>query len=131
MNTNENPATKGLVADYSDGNLGYYIQYIPGDGYRYISYEAGEDDEYGNFYTTQIEAVKAAVQDWRTYGQGDNWDDWSKRMAKDAVTPQSPLDQKDKFRAILMERVGEVISSELVEELSEELAKRMVIIHQS
>lgn len=123
-----NTSDSRLLVDYSDGYLGYLIMETPGAGFRYMSYERDEYEEYSEYYKTQREAVQAAVQDWRENGQGDNWDDWSKRMAKDAEANYASEEDKIKEIANIIRSVGVSLIDSEVQALSEALAERAVII---
>lgn len=80
------PQREGIIDVYVENGLGYLIQQANG-GYRYLSVEAGEEDEVGSLVGTRKAAIALAVADWREYGQGDGWATWSRQMAADAVAP--------------------------------------------
>lgn len=123
-----NTSDSRLLVDYSDGYLGYLIMETPGAGFRYMSYERDEYEEYSEYYKTQREAIQAAVQDWRENGQGDNWADWSKRMAKDAEVNYASEEDKVKEIANIIRSAGVSLVDSEVQALSEALAARAVII---
>lgn len=79
------PQREGIIAEYIEDGLGYLIQQANG-GYRYLQVESGEEDEVGDLVGTRRAAIALAVSDWRKH-QGDDWADWSRQMAADAVAP--------------------------------------------
>lgn len=110
---------EGIIAEYADDGLGYLIQKAEG-GYRYICVEAGEEDELGEVCSTRRGAIAAAVADWREYGQGDRWADWSRKMAADSVAPDRV--EADTLAEVIAAQVGGVLTEAQVRALSVALA---------
>ena len=77
------PSGTRVTREYLEGGLGYRIEQ-DGARFRWVSVEAGEEDVPGDWFLTELGAIRDACTDWRTNGQGDRWAEWSRALAKDA-----------------------------------------------
>ena len=115
------PVRPGIVAQYTENDLGYLIQQTE-DGFRYLAVELGEDDFFGPFVASKKAALQSAVTDWRENGQGDSWAAWSKQMAKDSVADGA---DPELIAAVLTEDLGTDLNPADITALAVKIADRL------
>lgn len=81
------PFRENIVSEYTEDYFGYLIQQNA-NGFRWIMVELGETDEFGPYCLTRKGALQDAVGNWRNFGQGDSWAQWSNAMAADSEAPE-------------------------------------------
>ena len=74
------PGLRAVDAFIGSDGQGYAIEHSE-HGYRYVWKEAGEPDDESIWFPTQEAATRAACDDWRVNGRGDDWDAWSEALA--------------------------------------------------